>query len=153
MGLITLAAKLGYMALGSLLTLLALVGIALVTDPGPVDAGLDSPTSAPQASTTPWPTPTPRPPTRTPDATKEMEKSVSAAAYILEWEHKVEFWHLCDALSTKQRIWDWEKELERFEIRVAEGDYAGTVKWHQDIRRLATELESLVGVIDRDCLQ
>ena len=150
---ITLAPKVGYMAVGAVLTLVVLGAIALATDPGPVGAGPASPASTPAVTETPQPTLTPRPPTPTPDPTKEMEKSEEAARYILKWEYKTQFDYLCDGYDTQKRIWDWEKDLTRFEIRVADGGYAGSDRWHQEIRELADELQALVVLIDRQCLE
>lgn len=90
--------------------------------------------------------------TRTPNPTVEMEKSIEAVAYIINWEYKTGFDYLCDNYSLEKRIWDWEDDLTRLELRSTDESYIGTAKWHKEIRALARELETLVAYIDRECI-
>ena len=82
-----------------------------------------------------------------------MNKSIEAAAYIINWEYYADFDYLCDNYDLEKRIWDWEDDLTRFELRATDSDYQGTTKWHDEIRGLADELETLVRLIDRRCLE
>ena len=81
-----------------------------------------------------------------------MEETIEAAAYIINWEYKTDFWYLCDDYELEKRIDDWEHDLTRFELRAADDSFIETPRWHKELRELAAELEILVRLIDRRCL-
>ena len=109
--------------------------------------------SSANPSATPRPTSTPRPPTPTLDPTKEMTETVAAAAYIINWEYYTDFRYLCDDYDLEKRIDDWGDDLTRFELRAADKSFIETPRWHQELREIADELETLVRLIDRRCLE
>ena len=152
--------KLGYWILGGVVIFqLAITGIYFSNSihgppsPAPTARSTTIPTSTPSPSPIPRPMSTPRPPTPTPDPTKEIAKSIEAAAYIVNYNYKVEFAYLCDEYNLQKRIWDWEKDLTRFQLRVTDNSYPGTPKWHKEIRGLAEELRTLVILIDHQCIE
>ena len=113
-----------------------------------------TPTSTPFPTSTPQPTPTPSPP---PTPTQLMDERTVAVLYVVDnlWRiSTLDVSKLCEGKSVMSRIRAWHLDWFRVQDKVESSGagFAGlSPGWHNEIRRLAKELEYLIGQVMRSC--